>query len=201
MRQGVLAGGLGLAATLLALALVLVPGAVRSIAPLDSAVAAVESTDSRTLMLAVGLLAGLITTAVARTRRSDQTAASRPRPLVERPPEVVTSGYRARPGESLDQQVEHAVAGESAAGDQVRETLRAAAIRRLARDPSVDSGTAERTVQRGEWTDDELAAAFLGSWQPSVGARLREWLDPEAERRRRIDRTLTAIERIGGRER
>lgn len=201
MRRGLLSGSVGLAATLLALGLVVAPETVRAIAPLDRALETIESQDPRTLLLGVGLLAGAVATAVARSRRRDQTGPSRPTALVDRPPEAVTSGRQNRPGGALDGAVERAVDGDQIAAGDVREVLEACAVRTLCRQPGLDPATARASVTSGQWTADELAAAFVGSARPPLSARLREWLDPAAEQRRRIDRTISAIEALGADER
>jgi hypothetical protein len=49
---------------------------------------------------------------------------------------------------------------------------------------------------------DPVAAAFLageGGPEPGLAARVRLWLVPERERARRVERTVRAIEHLGGR--
>lgn len=57
--------------------------------------------------------------------------------------------------------------------------------------------TARDRVRSGEWTDDAVAAAFLASDRPQpIGERLRGAVDPGAAYRRRVRRTVTAIEAL-----
>jgi hypothetical protein len=61
-----------------------------------------------------------------------------------------------------------------------------------------DEKTAERAVERGEWTDDRIAAAFLATEHEAptftVTERALAWLTPERTFDRRLDRTLDAID-------
>lgn len=56
-------------------------------------------------------------------------------------------------------------------------------------------GAAEPALEDGSWTDDALAAGFLSGSQPTpLRARFRRWLDEEAEAKRRLRRTIAAID-------
>ena len=58
---------------------------------------------------------------------------------------------------------------------ELRERLRAAAVALVASREGVDRETAAARVERGEWTDDPLAAAFLSeSLRAPPAVRLRE---------------------------
>jgi hypothetical protein len=75
------------------------------------------------------------------------------------------------------------------------------AFRGLLRDVLVAGGTdpeaAERTIERGTWTDDREAAAVVsGAVEPprrSFRERLRAWLRPGSVARRRLDRAAGAL--------
>jgi hypothetical protein len=96
----------------------------------------------------------------------------------------------------LDADVRAAVqsGGDSLAA--VRERLRATATAAYADAAAVPVETAARAVDDGAWTDDALAADFLADRELSGRARLRLWLRPARERRRRVERTIGAIERL-----
>jgi len=53
---------------------------------------------------------------------------------------------------------------------------------------------ARRRIEQGAWTDDDIAAGFLGDAVPvPLLARLRGWLDEAAEGRRRLVRSINAV--------
>ena len=57
-----------------------------------------------------------------------------------------------------------------------------------------DRTVAHRRVEQGAWTDDDLAAGFLGDAVPvPLLARLRGWLDGASEGRRRLLRSIDAV--------
>jgi hypothetical protein len=78
----------------------------------------------------------------------------------------------------------------------VRSLLRATAVDAYAEANDVSTARAQRAVERGAWTDDGVAARFLGSEAGLSLWRLRLWLVPVRERQRRIERTIGAIERL-----
>ncbi|WP_323172635.1 hypothetical protein [Natrialba sp. PRR66] len=56
----------------------------------------------------------------------------------------------------------------------------------------------DERIRRGEWTDDRIAAAFLGdesAGRLSIWHRLRNWLFPGRTFERRLERTITELER------
>jgi len=55
---------------------------------------------------------------------------------------------------------------------------------------------ASAAIEQQDWTQDRLAAGVLAGTLP-VSATVRLWLWPVAERRRRVERTVGAIERVG----
>ena len=63
----------------------------------------------------------------------------------------------------------------------------------------MDSGTATAAIERGEWTHDPVAAAFLGTEAAPdfpFSQRLLGWLVPGYALERRIEHTVTALEAI-----
>jgi hypothetical protein len=118
------------------------------------------------------------------------------------PPETVTATESRLVAADIDAAIDDAVAGDDAAMDAVTERLAAAATTAYAVGSSTSQASARQAVRAGTWTDDAVAAALLSPTEPqSLLARLRLWLDPESERRRRIRRTVGAIERVSGGER
>ncbi|WP_267163593.1 DUF7269 family protein [Halovenus salina] len=81
----------------------------------------------------------------------------------------------------------------------IREQLEESAARAVTTTTGVDEETAQETLAAGTWTDDPVAAAFLSAQcrQP-LGERLKGALDPGQAFRRRVDRTITAIEVLEG---
>ncbi|USZ68344.1 hypothetical protein NGM10_01060 [Halorussus salilacus] len=113
------------------------------------------------------------------------------------PPETASAADRARTGRSFDRRVATGADGRAASMEAVRSTLAETAAGVHARGGGLSSEEARKAVETGAWTDDPTAAAFLaGEDGPEfpLSARLREWLDPAAERRRRVERTVSAVE-------
>lgn len=198
MRRGAIAGTLGLLVTLLAAGVVFAPETLRAIGPVDTAIETIDAQDPRSLLLGVGFLASL--SALVVSRASASTTGRGPGPIVDDPPEGVTAERGTTPGSAVDGRVERAA--DDGDADPVRASLRASAVRTLARDPEVSTEAASQAVESGTWTDDPLASAFLRERPAPLRARLRAWLDPGREHRRRVERTVEAIEDAsdGGRQ-
>lgn len=78
--------------------------------------------------------------------------------------------------------------------DEIRRGLREAAIATVVRRAGVDRETAATRVDSGEWTDDPVAAAFLGSPRAPPGVRLRERLSETPRTVSRARRTANVLE-------
>lgn len=79
----------------------------------------------------------------------------------------------------------------------VTDVLTEGAVRRLSTRCGLDRTVAREAVERGTWTDDPVAAAFLSDERPEpVEERLRAAVDPGSSYERRVRRTLTAIEAV-----
>lgn len=189
-------GGLGALATLAAVAVALRPDLVET---LPQAVSVVESQPPERLLLGLGLVVGALAVWTSRGGSPVDDPPERPAARFARvgdPPEAASAADRALTGASFDGQVAVACSGDDSALRAVRDTLADTAASALARTEDRDSEQARRAVETGAWTDDPLAAAFLaddGGPDFPVTARLRAWLDPETERRRRVERTVEAI--------
>jgi hypothetical protein len=197
MRRRLL-GGLGAALTAGTAVVVFAPDlAAEQVA---AAAGALESRDPRRLLVALGAVVGLYAAWSARSGSSRAPAPGGPAAPFEgvgEPPEGVTAADRARTGRTLDERVEAAVAGDPAALASIRTTLAETAAAAHARRTDCSPESATRAVETGAWSADPIAAAFLaGEDGPGfpLSARLREWLDPAAERRRRIERAVAALD-------
>jgi hypothetical protein len=118
---------------------------------------------------------------------------------VESPPEYAQQSHGRRSAATVQAEVTDANAGDSEAMEAVVNRLREIAITTCAVSTGMSTDDATRSVTAGTWTDDRTAAAMLsGDESHSIFARLRLWLDPNSERERRIERTIEAIQRLGG---
>lgn len=80
----------------------------------------------------------------------------------------------------------------------VRAGLRAAAGTVLARYEGLSAGDATRRLDRGTWTDDPYAAAFLGDTGLPFAGRIRTFLSRESPTERGVRRTVDAIADVAG---
>jgi hypothetical protein len=145
--------------------------------------------------LATGVLgAGLLGYALRRRRAS-------PQPQTHRLADATTGLEPADPGattdEALRQVSEHGDAAFArTARRDVRERVRDTAVRAYARAANVAQQDAADAVAAGDWTDDRVAAAFVGDQRAPhypLSERLRGWLQPERAFQRRADRATDAV--------
>lgn len=216
--RGVL-GGVGVLATLVGALTVWAPSLVAETEPLATAVASTSGLAPRDLFVFGSVAVGLSLLASALQSRDDRLVAGDPSAsdrferIVVDPPETVTAPEETLTASAFDAAVERAADGDEGAATAVRDRLRSLAVARRSRaerdgdgtgsDPAAATESAERAVATGAWTDDRTAAAFLSGPEgpvPSLGSRLRLWLDPEAERERRIRRAVEAIDGLAVRE-
>lgn len=192
-RVAVLAAGA--VASLCGLALALVPGLTER-APFDTLAGAIVGVDRTPAVLlaasAVGGYTLLAAWAEGRSQTVDPKAFDR---LRDRPPEAARSETTARTAARVDATIDWVVDEGERTGDLTAE-LTATAAAAYAAATGTDRATARAAVETGAWTDDPVAAAVLGAGSPPLAARLRLWLVPHRERRRRIERTIAAIERV-----
>jgi hypothetical protein len=101
------------------------------------------------------------------------------------------------PGARFDRLANRAINGDPDAGQQVRATLRQAAIATVAAETDRSTDAAREAVATGAWTDDPVAQAVLAERTAGpLADRLRLWYAPAAERERRIRRTVQAIRAV-----
>lgn len=109
-----------------------------------------------------------------------------------------------RPGRAFDYALARTVAqleadpnADAWEADRVREDLEIAVVAvQAAR--GVDADAARAAVESGEWTDDRLAAAFLGGPEApgvSLWQRAYAWLYPARAFQRRVERVVDVVER------
>jgi hypothetical protein len=193
-RRTLVLGALGLLGTLVAAAFVVVPNFVSG-SPLSSVAEATADADSEQVLLAVAAVVALLTLWAARTRR-EPAADDAFDDLTATPPETVVTDDDAVAGRRFDEQFEGAVVhGGWREEEEAVPTLRSTAVDVLSLTTTEEA--ARQAVEQGTWTDDPLAAAMLAGPdgpRPSIWARLRQWLDPAAERERRLRRTVCALE-------
>jgi len=196
-------GGVGAFATALGLLSVATPSVVAETEPLATLVGVASGVEPRTVFVLGTVAVGLsVARAVWRSpdARSvgDDRATERFERVLETPPEVPTAADRTLTANAFEATTERAVDGDDRAMDDVRDRLGGLAVARLRRG-TAEPSRAERLVATGEWTDDRTAAAFLSADEGPVApfrSRLRLWLDPETERRRRVRRTVAAIDAL-----
>lgn len=194
-------GTLGALATAGAAILVFAPDLVL-IPPTERVVAVLTSRDPRGIMLAGTALIGVYVLFAARStggttpldpvRGADRSFEA----TVDNPPESVTDDRRQLTAESLDGDIDAAVSRGGRPLRQVRDTLSLTAASAYASREGTSLEDARAIIDAGAWTENETAAAFLGGEtgpRPSIYSRIRLWLLPAAERRRRIEQTIRAI--------
>lgn len=183
--------GLGTAALLLAAVLAVAPG---TFAPLvDTAETAFDGTTGLLVISTAILLGGVI--AVWKGKRSIEAEVD---PLSRDTAEQQQSGsagtLRIR---EFEEMLDTAAAGNEAGRDRVRDDLRDVAVEAIATAENRSCTAVRDDVLAGEWTDDPVAASFLGdvSAPPApVRWRLYAWLYDRRAFRESVDRTLAAIE-------
>lgn len=206
MRARVLLfGAIGAVTTGIGVGLLAAPGLVRSIGPLDRLVETIARGDPTLLILAAGLVvAGYVVLAARSEPAPDTTPA---RTAAERrfgtsgnsPPEAVTTDRRTVAATTVDAEFEAAVECGGPELTAVRGRLATVAAETYAVATGSSMEAAREAIDRGAWTDDPVAAMFLSTGtqpNPPAEARIALWLRPQRERRRRIERTITAIEQL-----
>jgi len=146
------------------------------------------------------LAAGIATVGLLAVLWSVRSSAEpgRTEPMVSTPPEEPATDDLVA-GDAFDDAVERVGERELSAwnrGPDPAATLRETAHVVLDRcRPDADAAS---LVAAGTWTDDRVAAGFLGDDRATAwtfSERLRLWLAPERETRRRAERTVAALRR------
>jgi hypothetical protein len=195
-------GTLGALATIVGAVLVLAPRLLLGVPQVRTAIASLTA-GPKAVMTAAATIVGLYVLATARSSPvgevpTDTAAEQRFDAAATDPPETVTADRRSLTGAGLDADVQVAVADGGQPLRAVRDLLRGLAVDAYTDDPR-RTDEARHAVDTGAWTDDSHAAVFLAGDDgptPSLLSRIRLWLVPERERERRIEATITAIERL-----
>jgi hypothetical protein len=139
-------------------------------------------------VLAVGVLAGLLGLRYALARRkTDQFTTSLGDP---------ESRYRvAAPGDDVDEDMT-APGGWGRGGSPVRPRIRDAVVQTLVLRENCSVEAADDRIEAGTWTDDPIAARYLGADVPvSLSTRIR-FLVRSRGPAARAARTIAAVERL-----
>lgn len=194
-------GVLGTVATVLAAIILFAPDLV-GLETVTGIAGGLGDVNTRHLLLVTGVLVGLFLSLVGwnatRTALAERDAFDE---ATDGPPESVTTVRQDLTAAHLDGVFDAAIAGDDEATDSVRERLRETATRAYARANGTSLSDARGAVHDGTWTDDRTAAAALAqgdSQTHSVPSRLRLWLDPESERKRRFERAVEATTKLDG---
>lgn len=145
---------------------------------------------------ATGVL-GLLLLAFALHRRRRNDANPGPTRLVDGGESVEPTA----PGEEVDAVLRTAQTGATAyvtreQREQVRERVRTTAVRAYRQRHGASREAAVEAVATGAWTDDVVAAAFVGDQRAPrlpLRERLRGWLHPDQAYRRRTERATRAV--------
>lgn len=186
---------------LFALGLLFFPSLV-SVGPVDAVISQIDSVGAERVLLLTGacvvasLLFALRVPTHSETGETD--AKQRFDQVLEQPPKGVTVGQSRMTGGSLDEAITGAITGGGEPLAAVRSQLQTTAAAVYADIMGVDYDAAREAVERGRWCDDRVVAAFLATKGVSQPLTRQLWLilSPTRERRRRIERTITAIEQL-----
>ncbi|MDZ7746600.1 MAG: hypothetical protein U5K28_08890 [Halobacteriales archaeon] len=187
-------GGLFVLLTGLVVVATLAPETVLQIPTARQAIDATADLDPKLIGLVVSIALGLVLAAILLFTPSPSIDDPTFDQYREAPPEVAT----AERGERVGQQFDTTLDRLSNDPTRLRKRLRPVAVGHYR---AVSEDDPERAVATGTWTDSRPAAVFLGSEvSPTLFERLRRWLDPETEYRRRVAATVTAIDALGEEE-
>ncbi len=195
-------GTLGVLMTALAAGFAYTPELLLSIQPVASITEQLADTDPKAAMLAATGIVGLYVALVSRASDSEQmlTAVSEAEQRYDRtkttPPEAVTADRRTLTAADLDAEIDNAIESGGEPLRRVRSVLADTVTKTYAEENRINLEKGRGAVEAGTWTDDAVAAAFLGGENapdPSLLPRIRLWLAPERERSRRIKRTVAEL--------
>ncbi len=177
-------GTVGVVATLFGTLLLVAPETV-AVGPVVTLAETVGTVDASMLLLSGGITAVLLilVTIWPQSASSEQF-----------PTQDSGATARGRADHSM-RSFEQAILDGGDAFDAARRTLVATAIHSYATANEVSETEAHNVIKRGEWTDDSLAAGVLAESTP-LSAQLRLWVAPVRERRKRLERTIDAIESL-----
>lgn len=191
----------GALTTAFGVALLFTPNTVL-IGPVEMLVADVENVGQGPVLLVAGIgVIAYLGIALRTTESETDTgqATRRFEQYIEQPPGTVPEDDRRLTASELDEGFTEAIENGGEPLVVLRRHLRTTAASVYADVMNTQTASAQTVVDEGEWCRDPVAAAFLaGSAGPStpLQGKLRMFLLPRRERRRRIERTITAIEQL-----
>ena len=191
-RRRRLGGAVGAAAVVLAAGLFFAPGAVGSVLPVSAVARSTALSAATGRALALGCVGVGCLLWVTRASGDDDPGPALPSVAAPDDNEPVVGG-------GLDGDVEATVEAAAAGTDrdEARPELRSLAVDALVHVDDCDRTTAKRRVEAGEWTDDPVAAAYLADGSTgSLRRRLAAQLRSRTTARRRVDRTVAAVEAL-----
>lgn len=191
LRQ--LVGGLTLLLVLVITVAVLTPESVVTVPAVQDLLDAATTLDSEIVGLVGSITVGVLLIIALLISRTGTRGEDVFDALRRNPPETVNEAEAPRVGDTLDR----AIAAPNAVDRVDLQTqLREIAEEQL-RLYGPDNQDPVAAVADGSWTDRRPAAVFISeNVQETRLERLRYWLDPDAERDRRIRATVAALEAI-----
>ncbi|AFZ72570.1 DUF7269 family protein [Natronobacterium gregoryi] len=157
-----------------------------------------QSADGSTVLIgisAVVFLFGLWRTYFSGASDVHDAGVAGQRSTTDRPPDADVVG--ARTSERVDRTIAALKRDETADTEPIVEDVRAS-LRAIETARGYSGVRRENRIRRGTWTDDRIAATFLGdetAGSLSIWHRLRLWLFPGWTFERRLERTLAELER------
>lgn len=174
----------GIATVGIAAAMVVAPGALAALLPVDAVARSTPLAERGGRTLAVALVGGgcLLWVVLSGAKADDATAPGR-------------SDERRAVGRTFDRRFQRAADGGAnrREREEVREALRSLAVDVVARTEGCSRASALEQVDSGEWTDDPVAAAYVAGELP-LRRRLVAWVRPRRAVARRVERTVAALE-------
>ena len=190
-RAETVLGGFGVLVTVLGVGLLFAPELLGT-GPVTNLTRVVAETGSTQLLLVLGFLTAVLV-GVAAWPGSKSAGPTKTERFAEAGNRQTAPDRGAERLVGAD--VETAIREGGGDWRRLRATLADTATSAYAQHEGVSRSKAAAAIEQGRWTDDALAAGVVGG-EPPRRARLRMWLAPGRERRRRIERATTAIERL-----
>jgi len=184
-------GTVGVTAVALGVGLLLAPG-LATVGPISGLIDALDTLGTTRVLLVTGV--GLVGYLVVGLRSPTDSEEASP---FDSPAAGLDASTAEISGGEFDDVIQSAVTDGGESLLRVQSQLRQTATAVYADRMDCSTGAARAAIERGEWCRDPLAAAVL-SEQRAVpfGAQVRLFVLPDRERRRRIERSLAAIERL-----
>lgn len=188
---------LGVAGAAALVILVIAPEAV----PVPEAVATSDLPTTDAVRKTVAGVLGLATLAIALASQfGSRSSAGDVDPLVGDPPEAIHGRSTGYPRPEVDDHFARLAVGDadSEAVETLSADLRETAVRLYAAETGRSRDEAAAAVDRGDWTDDERAAAFVGRDAGPLPLRTRLWdyVRSEDADHRRARRALEALDAL-----